>query len=191
MNLLKHMPVKYFDHYMLRPIKKRDYKDMFEYGKSKDVCQYLTWGPMFHISEAKKSIKSIFLTRPKKGIPVGYAIVDTDVNKMIGTIDFHTKIEYQNVVEIGYVLNQSYWSKHIMSQALKIVTEVGFEVYHYDKIIIKHLKNNIASGKVITNNGYKFKNSYAYHYDKITQVLSSEMMVYELTKENYDENKSR
>ena len=187
---VKKMPIIQFDHFMLRPIKTSDYKDMFEYGHDYDVTKYLTWGPMVLPREAKKSIKEIFLVRPKKGIPVGYAIVDITKKKMIGTIDFHTKVNFENAVEIGYALNKKYWGHGIMTKALKMIIEVGFEYYQYDKLIIKHLENNPASGKVITNNGFDFIKSYPYQYEKLHSKLSSNMMVYEMTKEKYDEIKS-
>ncbi|MFA6800535.1 MAG: GNAT family N-acetyltransferase [Acholeplasmataceae bacterium] len=191
MNILKNMPVKYFDHYMLRTLQKNDAIDMYDYGKDLEVTKFLTWGPMTSLKDAKLSIKSVFFQRPKNGIPIGYAIIDINCNKMIGTIDFHTKIKGQNAYEVGYVIHKDYWGLGIMTKALEIVTEVGFEVYGYDKLLIKHLKNNLASGRVIEKNRYIFKSSYPYVYKKVTHVLSSDMMVYEMTKERYNEIKSR
>jgi ribosomal-protein-alanine N-acetyltransferase len=191
MNILKHMPTQYFDHFMLRTIKKSDAKDMFVYGSSSEVTKSLQWGPMSQLKEAKRSIKEIFFQRPKKGIPRGYAIVDLKTNKMIGTIDFHTKKEGQNIAEIGYVIHQDYWNKGIMTKALKIILAVGFDVYHYDKLMIKHLENNIGSGRVIQKNGFKFISQYPYFFKKTNGILASNMKVYEMTKENYNEIKTR
>ncbi len=188
---LKQMPIVKFDHFMLRSIQKGDYKDLFEYGRDGEVVKTLSWGPMTNPIEAKRSIKDIFLARPKKGIPVGYAIVDMDKNKMIGTIDFHTKVVNQNALEIGYVINRDYWNQGIMTKALEKIIKVGFDYYGYDRLIIKHLKNNPASGKVIEKNGFVFITSYPYKYEKAVGILESDMMVYEMTKERYNEIKSR
>jgi len=188
---LKKMPIKYFSHYMLRSIKKKDYKDMFDYGKKENVTKTLTWGPMVDIKEAKDSIKEIFLKRPSKGIPVGYAIIDLNLNKMIGTIDFHTKVEGKNIVEIGYALHDDYWNQHIMTKALKIIVEVGFQYYQYDALVIKHLKRNVGSGKVIQKNGFEFVKSYPYTFSKDKKTLASVMYTYQMTKERYHEIKSR
>jgi len=188
---LKKMPIKYFSHFMLRSIKKKDYKDLFDYGRKENVTKTLTWGPMIDVIEAKDSIKEIFLKRPSKGIPVGYAIVDLNLNKMIGTIDFHTKDDEKNIVEIGYALHDDYWNQHIMTKALQIIIEVGFEYYHYDALMIKHLKRNIASQKVILNNGFEFIESYPYTFSKDKEKLASVMLTYQMTKERYHEIKSR
>ncbi len=186
----KKMPLVKFDHFILRSIKKSDYKDLFEYGSNPEVVKTLSWGPMVFRKEAKRAIREIFFTRPKRGIPVGYAIVDLDKNKMIGTIDFHTRVSKHNAVEIGYVIHHDYWNKGIMTKALCEVVKIGFEYYHYEMLIIKHLKNNPASGRVIKKNGFIFVKSYPYRYEKVIGILESDMMVYEMTKERYNEIKS-
>lgn len=190
MNLYK-MPKRYFSHFELRSIRKKDYKDMFIYGSKEHVTKTLSWGPMKHPREAKKAIKEIFLSRPKKGIPVGYAIIDLQSNRMIGTIDYHTKLDGEHAVEIGYALDDDYWNQHIMTKALKIVIDVGFNDYGYDRLIIKHLKNNPASGKVIRNNHFEKIDQYPYAFKKDKGMLASDMIVYHMTKEKYDEIKSR
>jgi len=187
MNILNDMPTQYFDHFMLRSIKKSDALDMYAYGKMHEVTKTLSWGPMTSVREAKKSINDIFLTRPKQGIPVGYAIVDLDNNKMIGTIDFHSKINDKEV-EIGYVIHKDYWNQGIMTKALACIIEVGFKYYKYDKLIVKHLENNPASGKVIEKNGFRYIKSIPYTFRKTNGILASNMKVYEMTKENYNEN---
>lgn len=188
---LYQMPEKYFSHYKLRSIKKKDYKDMFAYGSKDKVTKTLSWGPMKHPREAKKAIKEIFLARPKKGIPVGYAIVDLNNHKMIGTIDFHTKIQDENAVEIGYALHDDYWNQHVMTEALSMIIDVGFTYYGYDRLLIKHLKNNPASGRVIVNNHFERIDQYPYAFKKEKGMLASEMIVYHMTKEKYHEIKSR
>jgi ribosomal-protein-alanine N-acetyltransferase len=189
MNKLKDMPTQYFDHYMLRTIKKSDASDMFAYGRLHEVTKTLSWGPMTSLKEAKISINDIFLARPKKGIPIGYAIVDLNTNTMIGTIDFHTKIQHENIVEIGYVIHKDYWNQGIMTKALSLIIKVGFEYYGYDKLMIKHLENNPASGRVIEKNGFTYKRTFPYMFRKVNGILASNMKEYEMTKENYNENK--
>ena len=179
------MPVIYFNDYMLRTITKKDAKDMFSYGSDPDVTQYLNWGPFSILEEAKQTIKFIFLPRIKEELPVGYAIVDVKSNKMIGTIDFHSKIKGVNGCEIGYVLHKDYWNKGIMTEALKRVVKIGFDYLNYDLLRIKHVKNNIASRHVILKAGFKFKAETPYLYEKQKMVIKDELLIYELLKEDY------
>lgn len=185
----KHMPKIVFGNYMLRTIKVSDYHDLFEYGKDPLVTKFLTWGPMVLSIEAKRSIKEIFYPRIKNGIPRGYAIIDIEKKKMIGTVDFHSKVKDAKIAEIGYVIHKDYWGQGIMTQAVKKLIDLGFSYLEYDKIIIKHLSKNIGSQKVIEKSGFTLIKKEHYILKKRNLVISDDMLSYELTKEAYDERK--
>lgn len=182
------MPSVIFGDYMLRTITKHDYLDMYEYGKDDEVTKYLTWGPYQHPKEAKKTIKTIFYPRIKQGLPRGYAIVDLKLNKMIGTIDFHSKKKDENGAEIGYVIHKDYWNQGIMSQALREMIKVGFEHLNYDIIHIKHIKRNVASQKVIEKNQFQKVKTEPFVIEKHKDFIEDELIIYELTKEKYYAN---
>lgn len=179
----RHMPIVTFGNYMLRTIRRSDANDMFDYGKDEDVTKFLTWGPFTDVSEAKYSIKQIFFPRLKQKLPIGYAIVDTVKNKMIGTIDFHTK--QKDGVEIGYVLHKDYWNLGIMSNALNLMIRIGFEHLGYERMLIKHLKSNIASQKVIEKSPFIKVATEQMILKKWHGTLHDELYIYELTKETY------
>ena len=175
---------------MLRTIKKSDFKDMYAYGSDPEVTKWLNWGPMISVQEAKKSIKEVFFPRIRRGLPIGYAIVDKANQKMIGTIDFHAKLDNRNAAEIGYCLNKEYWGKGIMTKALHAMIDIGFNYLLYDVIIIKHLHNNIASKRVIEKCGFKFVSQMPYAYQKANGKLEGILMCYEYNKEDYHGNSS-
>ncbi|MFA5471590.1 MAG: GNAT family N-acetyltransferase [Acholeplasmataceae bacterium] len=185
----KHMPIIYFDDIMLRTIKTKDYKDLYAYGTDNEVVRFLSWGPLVSPLEAKKTIKQIFYPRYKLSLPRGYAIIDTKLNKMIGTVDFHSKVFNQNIVELGYALHKDYWHQGIMTKAVKELIKLGFEYLNYDKIIVKHLGQNIGSKKVILKSGFTYVKKEPYVLEKRTHVISDDMLTYEITKEQYDGNK--
>ena len=181
----KHMPIIMLDDIMLRTLTKKDYKDMFEYGKNRDVVRFLSWGPFGIPKEAKQSIANIFYPRLKRGLPIGYAIVDAKTSKMIGTIDFHSKIKDEQGAEIGFVLHHDYWNRGIMTKALKAMIQIGFEHLGYDFIRIRHLGQNIASQKVIQKTPFKLKHIEPFMIEKATHIISDDMYTYEMTKEDY------
>jgi ribosomal-protein-alanine N-acetyltransferase len=161
------LPDHRFGDYLLREIQLKDYKDMYEYGSNPEVTRYLNWGP-FHLQiEAKKSIKSIFFPRLKMGLPIGYAIVDLKKDKMIGTIDFHTKNDLDESVEIGYALHEDYWNQGIMTHALKYLIDLGFNHFNYKKLRIRHMIDNIGSEKIIAKTPFRFTEESIYQLKKI------------------------
>ncbi|WP_025724681.1 GNAT family N-acetyltransferase [Acholeplasma granularum] len=148
-------PIIYFENYLLRPVQIEDANDMYEYGSDLETVKFLSWGPYMDVTEAHGSIKQFFLKRPQRGLPIGYAIVDLKLNKMIGTIDFHTIIS-DGVAEIGFCLNKAYWKKGIMTKALHQILQVGFYYHGFKKIVIGHANQNTGSKRVIEKNKFIF-----------------------------------
>jgi ribosomal-protein-alanine N-acetyltransferase len=170
---------------MLRTIHTRDTKDLFEYGSDPRVTKHLNWGPFIMEVEARKSITKIFYPRIKDGLPIGYAIIDKKTSKMIGTIDFHSKIKEVNGAEIGFALHYDYWNKGIMTKCLKTMIDIGFNHLNYDFIKIAHLKMNESSQKVINKVGFKYVRTEPYEIEKRTEILKDDLLIYEFKKEDY------
>jgi [ribosomal protein S5]-alanine N-acetyltransferase len=179
------MPEIQIGDYRLRNVKKSDYVDMFDYGSDPLVTRYLNWGPFTHENEAKRSISGIFMARPAKGLPIGYAIVDTLNGKMIGTIDFHSPDRRQQVVEIGFVLNRAYWNKGIMTNALKAIIPIGFHHLGYQRLKIRHLIHNVQSQRVIEKAGFTYVSTEAMIIEKNDGIRQEMLRVYTLDKEDY------
>ncbi len=139
----------------LRAIEPGDYLDMFEYGKDSEVTKFLTWDSYETVDEAILAIKRVFLQRPKMSLPMAHAIIHKNNNKMIGTCDFFMIDWEKREGEIGYVLNREYWNKGFMTKTLCAVMNYGFRYLKLRTIIIKHLKENVASQRVIEKCGFK------------------------------------
>lgn len=185
------MPEVYLDDVILRTLHKHDDKDMYAYGTDPEVTRYLSWGPFTTIKEARWSIKHVFFKRLRRGLPIGYAIVDVKTSKMVGTIDFHSKMESRNGAEIGFALHRDYWNKGIMTKALKAMIPLGFDHLGYDVIIVKHMKANAASRRVIEKNGFLYQGSEPFNLQKKHHRIVDEMMIYHMTKEMYHGHPSR
>ena len=178
------MPDVVFDHYLLRTLKLSDYKDYFEIGKNSENITYLTWRPFLKKKDAKAMLET-YLRRSYRHEPVGYAIVDLTKHVMIGIIEFHTFDYIKNQAEVGYLLHQDYWNQGIMKKAVKALIKVGFEYVELEAIIIRSLKENIASIKVIEHNNLALvsidKNA---HYHEKTKTFH-DIITYRITKERY------
>ena len=183
------MPEVNLGNVVLRTIQLSDYKDMYLYGKNPEVTRYLTWGPYVIEEEAIDTIKHIFFPRIKEKLPIGYAIVDVKTSKMIGTIDFHSKIKKENGAEIGFVLHQDYWNQGIMSACLRAMIDIGFKHLKYDYIKIKHLKDNVASQKVIAKTTFRLIDVQPYRFEKRKAMIEDLIYIYVMTREDYYGNK--
>ena len=153
------VPVIETQRLILRPIKLEDAQDLFEYASDEEVVRLLSWPKHENVQRSEASIRDHFLTRPERGIPEAYAIVFKENNKMIGTIDVHT-VRFEDVGEIGYVLNRHYHNQGLMSEALIAALEIWFHQCGFRRLEIMHNVTNIGSRRVIEKAGFIIEGVY-------------------------------
>ena len=135
--------------FYLRAIKLEDAEDMFEYASDDETTEKLSWPSHKTVEDTKTSIQEHFLSRPERGIPCAYAIVNKENDKMIGTCDFWQVSFIHKFGEIGYVINKKYWGRGIATRALKELIKFGFKYLELERVQIAHATDNMASQRVI------------------------------------------
>ncbi len=61
---------------------------------------------------------------------------------------------YEKSAEIGYWIGEPFWGKGIASEAVKLMTDFGFNELNLRRIYAAVFEFNIASMKVLEKNGY-------------------------------------
>lgn len=131
---------------ILRHIKEEDLNDLFEVISNENVTKYLSFNSPKNIDEAKDGIK--FLIDNKV-----YGIILKENNKLIGAIDFRLNND-EDTAGFGYNLNENYWNKGYMTEALNSIIKLLFD-NNIRKIAAMHFEHNEASGKVMEKVGMK------------------------------------
>ena len=62
---------------------------------------------------------------------------------------------YHKDAEIGFLLLTDYWSKGIMTQAVREICRIAFEELDIIRITGVYYKPNAASGRVLEKNGFE------------------------------------
>lgn len=137
---------------LLRELKVEDYLDVFKYSNT--INGYL--GPFLSEDDTLQFLKDYYKTL-NPGLPKSYAIVSKKESIVIGEIDFHTYDYIDNSVTIGFILNELYRKKGIMSKALKEVIKELFLNFSFDKINVSVKESNIDSLNVILNCDFKYE----------------------------------
>jgi len=141
--------------FILRPFKKGD-----EFSLARNINDIKvirnTLIPFFPytLKNAKDWVgKSLKENRKKKPTIINFVI---DIKgEVAGSIGF-SKIEGHRA-EIGYWLARKYWSKGIMTKAMKLITKFGFEKLKFKRIYGYVFPFNKPSMKVLKKAGYKFE----------------------------------
>lgn len=142
---------------IIRPWKKEDLEDFYEYAKVDGVGQMAGWNPHTSIQESEEILNS-FIEEKKE-----YAIELKENHKVIGSIGLEElslplDAPYDKYIgrEIGYVLSKAYWGQGIMPEAVKCVIRDCFEEEHYDFLLCSHSITNEQSQRVIEKCGFRF-----------------------------------
>jgi ribosomal-protein-alanine N-acetyltransferase len=143
---------------IIRPWRKDDLNDFYEYAKVDGVGQMAGWNPHTSIQESEQ-ILSLFIEEKKE-----FALELKENHKVIGSlgleklsISLNEYYDNHSGREIGYVLSKAYWGKGLMPEAVKRVIRYCFEEENYDYLMCSHSISNNQSKKVIEKCGFRFE----------------------------------
>ena len=143
------------DRLILRPWRKSDLQDLYEYAKVDGVGQMAGWNPHRSIDESEM-ILDMFM-REKKTFAIEL------YGKVVGSlgIDTYSEEDYSQLAnltgrEIGYVLSKDYWGQGLMPEAVMMVIDWLFREIMVDFIIVGHFDWNDQSRRVIEKCGFRY-----------------------------------
>jgi RimJ/RimL family protein N-acetyltransferase len=83
-----------------------------------------------------------------------FVIVLRDGGRPIGTMAFFHFDEHVGSAEIGYVLGREHWGKGLMTEALPVFVEFGFETLGLKRLEAELDPRNLASAKALERAGF-------------------------------------
>ena len=142
------------DRLILRPWKKSDVRDLYEYASVDGVGQRCGWLPHQSMEESAK-ILAMFIEQKQT-----FALELKENGKVIGSIGLESRDadigidETRMGREIGYVLNKDYWGRGLMPEAVKAVTDYCSRKLSFDWLTCGHFLWNDQSRRVVEKSGF-------------------------------------
>lgn len=150
------IPVLKTERLTLRKMKPSDYIDMYEYASDEKVTRYLLWNPHESLNVTRDYLRYI-QTKYHTGDFYDWAVVDNLSKRMIGTCGF-SRLDFENnLAEVGYVLNSSFWGQGIAAEALRAVMEFAFMTLNVRRVEAKYIVGNESSRRVMEKCGMSFE----------------------------------
>jgi len=171
---------------ILRPWKKSDLDDFFEYASVDGVGQMAGWLP--HKDKAESEIILNKFIEGKRTFALEYN------DKVIGSLGIE-KYDEEKLKEfddkkcrsIGYVLSKDYWGNGLMAEAVKEVIRYLFEDVGLDIILCGRFMFNNQSKRVQDKSGFKHYSYGTYFANQLNKELEHELNI--LTKQDWLDNK--
>lgn len=162
-----------------------DAKDLAAALSNKKVQDNLRDGlPYPYTEQDGKEFISAMLSADKNET-FAFAIMVDD--KVVGSIGiFRQGNIHSQTAELGYYIAEEYWSKGIMTEAVKQICEYVFANSDIIRIYAEPFAYNIASCRVLEKVGFQYEGTLRSNAVKNGKVI--DMKMYSLIKEEYYDN---
>ncbi len=137
---------------ILRRMDMNDARDIFEYGRDREVARHVLWDAYISIAEARAYVRCM-QRKYRMGEPASWCIELKGSGRVVGTIGYMWYNRDHNSAEVGYSLARDQWNKGIMTEALEEVLRYSFEEMQIHRVEAQHETDNPASGKVMLKCG--------------------------------------
>ena len=139
---------------ILRPVVEEDATAIFEYSQEPNVGVNAGWKPHESLEETLQIMKAVFLNQDAV-----FAIILRENSKLVGTIGLIADPKRQNesVRMLGYALSERVWGSGYKTEAVKRVTQFGFEQLHLEAVSAYCYPYNIRSVRVLEKNGFQLE----------------------------------
>ena len=137
--------------FTLRPWSIKDLPKLVKFADNKNIARYLTNQFPHPYTEASGRA---FIEMAIKDRPIHIFAIDID-GTAVGGIGLHLQNDiYCKNAELGYWLAEPYWSKGIITKAVKQMIEFGFTTYDITRIFARPFGTNLASQRVLEKSGF-------------------------------------
>jgi uncharacterized cupin superfamily protein/RimJ/RimL family protein N-acetyltransferase len=145
------------DRLILRPFKFSDAKNIFAYASKPNVAELVTWDPHKSITEAEEHIKFGF-TGYAQGLlaPLGVCL-KTNPEVVIGSVGAFWSSKPHKVIELGAVLDDTFWGQGIIPEALIKLIEVSWSHYDVERIQARCKVGNTKSRRMLEKSGMNYE----------------------------------
>lgn len=139
---------------LLRPFEEKDTEIFFSCCRNPNIGSNAGWAPHRTLEESHRILKERFMGQ--EGV---WAIILKDTQRLIGSVGIvpDPKRENPQVRMLGYWLNEAYWGKGYMTEAVQSVIDYGFEKLDLSLITANCYPHNKRSQAVLKRNGFIYE----------------------------------
>lgn len=145
-----------------------------------EVTKYLNWKTHKNINTTKEVINT-WVHQYHCDYFFQWVIEHLENKEIIGSISlFNYK---DNSLEIGYCIAKKYWNQGLTTEACRDVLDFAFNKVGVDKVYARHIKENIASGRVMQKNNLTYIGTFLEYI--IARGKNENMCKYVIYKEDF------
>ncbi|MEM5879615.1 MAG: GNAT family protein [Candidatus Aenigmatarchaeota archaeon] len=137
-------------------------KAICKYANDKAIARYTTIPHPYKLKHAKNFVKRV-KQKMKKKESYEFSIVLKETGEIIGGIGLINISKFHKNAELGYWLAKKYWGQGLMSEAMKLILDFGFNKLKLHKIYARVYKPNKRSSHLLEKFGFKLEGNFRKH----------------------------
>lgn len=158
----------------LRPVNKLDVEAIFEI-RSNPITMHFIPRPMTKNLEDAMNVINLIEAGIASKTKINWAItLKENTHQLIGVVGYVLINPNNHRAEIGYVLNEKFKGKGMMTEAVNAVVDFGFKEFNFHSIEAVINPKNQASINVVTQCGFTkdaYFKDYNFHKEKYEDAL--------------------
>jgi ribosomal-protein-alanine N-acetyltransferase len=168
------LPIKVSEDYKIRLIESKDKEHIYNIYSNEKVGRYISRSIHRDISDTEIFMENIFSI---SGYNLYLAICENKTDKFIGVVRFLIKDD-EDAITIGYGLNEEYWGKRIIPDAIDAL--IDRLKYNYKGITLRATirTDNYKSIKCIEKLGFQFHGKFIKDANGTEDILERERLLY-------------
>ncbi len=166
---------------IIRDISFKDFDLFYEFGSNQNIGPNAGWKPFPNEEIARRVLSGYILNKNV------YAIANILDNKFMGTFSIYEEglRKYKYSRTIGFSLDEKYWGKGIMVEAVNLVVNYLFTKTKCEVIEVGHHSDNYQSKRVIEKCGFNYDGRLC-KYKTLYNGRLIDADFYSMTKEDYE-----
>lgn len=164
-------------------------RDLMAEVLTQSVAEQLLFLGLEKETELEYQLQKIKLTLANTSIDYCiFDLIEKNNKVVIGSCGFHNWKKGHARAEMGYGLHQNFRGKGYMTEAIQELITYGFSALHLNRIEALIAPNNIASIKIVVQNGFQQEGVLREHYQSKEGFEDS--ILYALLKSDFEKRKS-
>ena len=142
------------DRVMIRPLRLSDGESIYRNVNDEAVSKWTLYipYPYPHDGAVKFIKRAKYNLQRQKACTFG--IVPVESNRAAGVVDLMDINRADQKAELGYWLGRNYWGRGIMTEAVGLILDFGFNHLNLHRISAEIFEPNLASQKVLEKSGF-------------------------------------
>lgn len=173
---------------VLREIVPADAEDLFRIFSDEETMRYWSCRPYASVDQARRLIEDMS-EATRGGAGIHWAITLRGAERLIGKCGYNEWRKTHRRSDIGYIVAREHWGKGIISEALGVMLDYGFDHMNLHSVEAGVTPGNDASTRMLQRLGFRLEGHLRENF--LTEDGFVDSLIYSLLRRDWESARGR